>query len=58
MTIQNTIRRAYDKRGGNFSDWTQNLPEGFRKTMKGLWLTHPSNDPFGQFLYNIMNTNN
>jgi len=59
-TIQNTIKEAFDKRDRNFlsgSDWTQNLPEDFRKMMKSLWLDHPNDNSFGRFLLNLMNMN-
>ena len=59
-TIQNTIKEAFDKRDRNFlngSDWTQNLPEDFRNEMKSMWLDHPNNKSFGQFLFNLMNMN-
>lgn len=59
-TIQNTIKEAFDKRDRNFlngSDWTQNLPEDFRNEMKSIWLDHPNNKSFGQFLFNLMNMN-
>ena len=59
-TIQNTIKEAFDKRDRNFlngSDWTENLPEDFRNEMKSMWLDHPNNKSFGQFLFNLMNMN-
>lgn len=59
-SIQNKIKEAFDKRDRNFlngTDWTLNLEKDFREEMKSMWLDHPNNNSFGQFLFNLMNIN-
>ena len=58
IKLQNEINSAWNSRVKDFlnaPDWTLMINPDIRQELKWLWLDHPNNNSFSQFLLNFKN---